>query len=61
LNQIYSDNEEKTVREELKLAFSNVIELEKELKVLEENMSKSPEDIELIEDYTSLLEQFNNI
>jgi len=61
LNQIYSDNEEKTVREELKLAFFDVIELEKTLKKVEEKMSERPEDLELIENYTSLLEQFNNI
>jgi len=61
LNQIYSDNEEKTVKEELKLAFSDVLKLEKTLIDIEEKMSNNTEDLELIEEYTSLLEQFSNI
>ena len=60
LNQIYSDNEEKTVLEELKLAFEDILKLDKDLKYLEVEMSNSPEDMELVEKYTSLLEQFNN-
>jgi hypothetical protein len=39
----------------------NVIELEKQLKVLEKKMSENSDDLELIEEYTSLLENFNNI
>jgi hypothetical protein len=39
----------------------NVTELEKQLKVLEKKMSESSDDLELIEEYTSLLENFNNI
>jgi len=61
LNQIYSDNEEKTVKEELKLAFSNVLKLEKEIKKVEKEMWEKTDDLKLIETYTSLLEQFNNI
>ena len=72
LNQIYSDNENKTVRDELKLAFSGVLEMEMKLKEIEEQMKTPPaslppqwggsegEQMELIETYTSLLEQFNN-
>lgn len=54
LHQIYSDNEEKTVREELENAFTKIQEMEKELELLEKEMQD-------IEKYTSLLEQFNNI
>ena len=61
LHQIYSDNEEKTVRQELKEGFADIIEWEKKLKEIEKKMSKNPEDMQLIENYTSLLEQFNVI
>lgn len=61
LSQIYSDNEEKTVREELKDWFKDICILEKELNVIEKKMSDTPEDINIIEEYTSLLERFNNI
>jgi hypothetical protein len=60
LNQIYSDNEEKLVKEELSLAFLNILELDIEIKKIEEKMQENPEDMDLIESYTSLLEQFNN-
>lgn len=58
LHQIYSDNEEKTVREELAEAFSQIQKLQSQITHLEETMW---EDAGLIEKYTSLLEQFNNI
>ena len=61
LNQIYSDNEEKLVKEELRLAFINVLELDEKIKEIEVKMWEDPEDLELIETYTSMLEQFNNI
>jgi len=54
LHQIYSDNEEKTVGEELENAFSQIQEIERELELLEKDMHD-------IEKYTSLLEQFNNL
>ncbi len=59
LAQIYSDNEEKTVFEELKDAFLQVLEMEENLKNYEEKMALG--NMEIIDDYTSLLEQFNNI
>lgn len=58
LHQIYSDNEEKLVREELADAFSQIMQMDTKLKFLEEKMSEHPE---IIEEYTSLLEQFWNI
>ncbi|PID87370.1 hypothetical protein CSB07_01625 [Candidatus Gracilibacteria bacterium] len=61
LHQIYSDNEEKLVKEELKDGFSDIIIAEKKIKILEEKMSLNPDDLDLINDYSSLLEQFNNI
>ncbi|MCH8518497.1 ATP-binding cassette domain-containing protein [Candidatus Gracilibacteria bacterium] len=54
LHQIYSDNEEKLVREELEGAFGDLQEMEKKLETLEETMDD-------IEGYTSLLEQYNNL
>jgi len=38
LNQIYSDNEEKLVKEELRLAFINVLELDEKIKEIEIKM-----------------------
>jgi len=38
LNQIYSDNEEKLVKEELRLAFINVLELDEKIKEIEVKM-----------------------
>ena len=85
LHQVYSDNEEKTVHEELREAFSQIQSMDMRLKDLEERMSTlspplSPSDSspnlgeqkiilpldqgELeggVEEYTELLEQFNNI
>lgn len=60
LNQIYSDNEEKLVSTELKLAFKKILELEKELKKIEKKMWEDPENMDIVEKYSSLLEQFNN-
>lgn len=61
LNQIHDTDDTKIVRQELKEAFSDIIEMEIKLSNIEIEMSKDPENIKLIEDYTSLLEQFNNI
>ena len=61
LTQIYSDNEEKTVKEELKEWFLEIIKKEKELKKLEKEMEENPENMDLIDKYTVLLEQFNII
>lgn len=61
LHQIYTDNEEKFVTDELKDGFKDIIEAEKNIKILEEKMWKNPNDMDLIDEYTSVLEQFNNI
>lgn len=61
LDQIFSDNEEKLVREELKDAFNEINDMEDILKSHEEKMWEEPENMDLIEEYTSLLEKFNNI
>lgn len=61
LKQIHIDNEKKLVKEELKDAFVEIKEFEKRLHKLETEMSQNSENMEIIEEYTSLLEQFNNI
>jgi ATP-binding cassette subfamily F protein 3 len=61
LRQVNFDNEETTVYDELKTAFRDVLEMEEELKIIEEKMALESDNIELIEKYSSLLEQFNNI
>lgn len=61
LSQIYTDNEDKIVRQEIKEWFKDIIELEKKLTLIEEKMSLNPENMDIIEEYTTLLENFNNI
>ncbi|MDP2396707.1 MAG: hypothetical protein Q8S84_03665 [bacterium] len=39
----------------------DIVEMEKQLDIVEEKMNKEPNNIQIIEEYTSLLEQFNNI
>ena len=58
LQQVYGDNEEKTVHEELRDAFTEILTLEKRVKELEEEIW---EDHSLIAEYTELLERCNNI
>jgi len=58
LHQVYSDNENKTIREELSEAFSQIKTMQRELSELEESMW---DNHELIEKYTDMLDQFNNI
>jgi len=61
LHQINSDDENRLVKEELKSGFRDIIEMEKNLDVSEQKMNNNPHNINIIEEYTSLLEQFNNI
>jgi len=61
LSQIYSDSEDKTVRQEIKEWFSRIIQAEKELEKIEADMNSDPENMEIIEKYTSFLEYFSNI
>ena len=61
LTQIYSDNEEKLVKEEMKEWFLDIIKKERKIKELEEKMAENPENMTLIDDYTVSLEQFNII
>ena len=61
LKQIYSDNENKLVREELREAFTEIVKMEAELDDLESKMASDSQNMNLIENYTILLEQFNNI
>lgn len=61
LKQINSDNENITVRQELKWAFKEIIKTENKLNELNKKMNQDPQNIEIIEKYTSLLENFNNI
>jgi len=59
LHQVYSDNEEKTVHEELRQAFIKLLDVEVKLKELEEKMWSDNSD-EVMTEYGTLLEQFNN-
>ena len=61
LSQVYSDDENKTVREELRDGLLEIFELDEEIKQVEGKMAENSSNMDLIEDYTSLLERFNNI
>mgnify|MGYP003963304515 FL=1 len=61
LHQIYTDHEEVLVKEELKNWFKDIIKMEGKLHQSETKMNKDPQDIILIEEYTNILDQFNNI
>lgn len=61
LSQIHFDDEIRLVKNELKLAFKEILDLEKELTILEEKMSKDSSDMESINNYTESLEKFNAI
>lgn len=61
LSQIYSDDESKTVYEEIKDGFWEIKKLEQTISSLEQEMERDPSKLEIIETYTSLLETFNNI
>jgi len=61
LEQIYDDDQDKLVYEEIKEAFSDIIEYEIKLKELESLMNDNPADLDTIEEYTKILEIFNNI
>ncbi len=61
LKQVFVDDTEKKVRQELKEWLREIIKMEEKLDEIEKKMHNNPHDIETIEKYTSLLEQFNNI
>lgn len=60
LAQMNSDDAQKTVYQELKDSFWQIIQMEKELAIYEETI-KTDHSPKLLEDYTSLLDQFNNV
>lgn len=51
LSQDVIENEENTLYQEALLVFENIIKLEKELKILEEKISRDPDNKQLIDDY----------
>ena len=61
LSQVFTDNKDKTVREEIKDWFKDIIKMEKILSDIEKEMSLNPNDMGIIEKYTSLVERFTNI
>ncbi len=61
LKQVHYEDWNKLVRNELKDAFSEIIDFENKIKTAEKDMMENIDSIEKIETYTSLLEQFNNI
>lgn len=61
LRQINYDDEEKTVWEELKESFVAIGETTRKLDELEQKMQTFPDDISIMEEYSTLIEYFNNI
>ena len=57
LRQIYHDDSDLTVEQELQNAFTEINQMNQNLAELERKMSEDPEDMNTIEAYTSLLEQ----
>gem|GEM_PF-2016224 len=60
LSQIHEESE-LSVREEIKTGFSHILAAEHKLQEIETEMNQKPEDMEVIERYTSALEHFSNI
>ncbi|MDD4151787.1 MAG: ABC-F family ATP-binding cassette domain-containing protein [Candidatus Gracilibacteria bacterium] len=61
LRQINYDDEQKTVWEELKESFGEIQEITKKLDILETKMHDFPEDLSIMQEYSDLIELFNNI
>ncbi|MDD5213171.1 MAG: ABC-F family ATP-binding cassette domain-containing protein [Candidatus Gracilibacteria bacterium] len=61
LRQINYDDEAKTVWEELKESFVEIQEITRKLDILEKKMSEFPDDLTVMQEYSDLIELFNNI
>lgn len=61
LHQVYWENETQSVREELRDGFLDIKEFEKNISEIEKRMHDFPEDMEIIEEYTTALEQLHNM
>jgi ATPase subunit of ABC transporter with duplicated ATPase domains len=61
LRQINYDDEQKTVWEELKESFVEIQEITRKLDILEKKMSEFPDDLMVMQEYSDLIELFNNI
>lgn len=61
LAQIHFDNEDRLVIDELRRAFVEILELEKQLDIAEEKMKKESSNLEVIEEYSNILDKYNNI
>lgn len=60
LRQVNIDDKNKTVREEMRDGFLDIKKLEAQLTQIEIKMQEHPESMDIIEEYTTLLEQFHN-
>lgn len=61
LHQVYGENETQSVREELRDGFWDIKEFESKIKQIEEKMHEDPNNMDIIEEYTTALEQLHNI
>lgn len=61
LAQIFFDDEQKLVKDELKEAFGLIVEMEKKLDILEKIMIENNGNIGVIEEYSQLIQQLNNV
>jgi len=61
LSQIHFDNEDRLVKEELKLAFPEIIEMENRLEILGQKMQNNSSEMTTMEEYADLQEKFNII
>ncbi|MCH2188399.1 ATP-binding cassette domain-containing protein [Candidatus Gracilibacteria bacterium] len=60
LQQIYQDNPEMTIEQELQNAFREINELNKKIDKVQKQMEQDPSNMDFIETYSSLLEQLGH-
>lgn len=61
LHQVYGENETQSVREELRDGFWDIKEFESKIQKIEEKMHQDPNNMDIIEEYTTALEQLHNM
>jgi ATP-binding cassette, subfamily F, member 3 len=61
VEQIHFDEESRAVRDELRLAFADILTVEREIRAAEAAMEADSGDMAAIERYSDLLDRYNNL
>ncbi len=61
VEQIHFDEESRTVRDELRLAFAEILGVEREIREAEAAMEADSSNMSAIERYSDLLDRYNNL